>query len=44
MKYPWILAGMSGGMESIAEIIGFWAVSAMSHYFAICFTDLFADK
>ena len=44
MKYPWILAGMSGGMESSAEIIGFWAVSTMSHYFAICFTDLFADK
>ena len=26
------------------DIIGFWAVSTMSHYFAICITDLFADK
>ena len=26
------------------DIIGFWAVSTMSHYFPICATDLFADK
>ena len=26
------------------DIIGFWAVSTMSHYFPICVTDLFADK
>ena len=26
------------------DIIEFWAVSTMSHYFPICVTDLFADK
>ena len=26
------------------SIVGFWAVSTMSHYFPICITDLFADK
>ena len=26
------------------DIVGFWAVSTMSHYFPICDTDLFADK
>ena len=26
------------------DIIGFWAVSTMSHYYPICVTDLFADK
>ena len=26
------------------DIIGFWAVSTMSHYFSICLPDLFADK
>ena len=26
------------------DIIGFWAVSTMSHCFSICITDLFADK
>ena len=26
------------------DIVGFWAVSTMSHYFPICVTDLFADK
>ena len=26
------------------DIVGFWAVSTMSHYFPICITDLFADK
>ena len=26
------------------DIVGFWAVSTMSHYFPICITDLFSDK
>ena len=26
------------------DIIGFWAVSTMSHYYPICITDFFADK
>ena len=26
------------------DIVGFWAVSTMSHYFPICITDLFADN
>ena len=26
------------------DIVEFWAVSTMSHYFPICITDLFADK
>ena len=26
------------------DIIGFWAVSTMSHYYPICVTVLFADK
>ena len=26
------------------DIVGFWVVSTMSHYFPICITDLFADK
>ena len=26
------------------DIVGFWVVSTMSHYFPICVTDLFADQ
>ena len=26
------------------DIVGFWVVSTMSHYFPICVTDLLADK